>query len=389
MSRVFISHNNIDDPFVNKLVAELNRHGIETFVDHVNLKHGQHWPSEVEHELDRCQQMIAVVSDYSKESKNCTDEWNVFIEDHKEIIPVWLSGGKMYFRFRTVHYIDFREGRFAESLPTLIQSLTDNKADLISVTEAEPNTQKRRRRDDPEQGSSALNARLSMRYPLIRLPHKYVGIATGNIAEISGADVLVNTENDRLLMDHIEGRTISAALNYYSAKWSDTGELLEETIKQDLQAARRHLPERLPPGTVIPTAATGSLKNIGVRYVIHAVSVHGERVKWVQPATRVELGRCVTNTLACVDDLNRQYFRSATPLRTIVFPVFAAGEGGLKISDIAPTLIERVIDYLETHETHIECAYFVGYNEPSFQAVKAAFDSIPDLAAPVVLKGIR
>ena len=201
--------------------------------------------------------------------------------------------------------------------------------------------------------------------------------------------MLVNTENDRLLMDHIEGRTISAALNYYSAQWSDTGELLEETIKRDLQAARHHLPERLPPGSVIPTAATGSLKNIGVRYVIHAVSVHGERIRWVQPATRVELGRCVTNTLACVDDLNRQYFRATAPLHSIVFPIFAAGEGGLQINEIAPTLIERAVDYLETHETQIECAYFIAYNEPAYQALKAAFDGIPDLAAPLMLKGSR
>lgn len=386
MGRVFISHNNIDDPFVNKLVAELNRHGIETFVDHVNLKHGQHWPSEVEKELDRCQQMIAVVSDYSKDSKNCTDEWNVFIEDRKEIIPVWLSGEKMYFRFRTIHYIDFREGRFAESLPALIQALTDTKVDLVAVPANEPDQPaRRRRRDDPEVRSEVLNARLSMRYPLVRLPHKFVGIATGNIAEISGADVLVNTENDRLLMDHIEGRTISAALNYYSAKWSDAGELLEETIKQDLQAARRHLPERLPPGTVIPTAATGSLKNIGVRYVIHAVSVHGERIRWAQPATRIELGRCVTNTLDCIDDLNRRFFRADHPLRNVVFPVFAAGEGGLKISEIAVNLIERAVDYLETHETQIECAYFVAYNESALDALKAAFDGIPDLSAPMVL----
>jgi O-acetyl-ADP-ribose deacetylase (regulator of RNase III) len=384
MTRVFISHNNIDDPFVNKLVTELNQHGIATFVDHVNLKHGQHWPSEVEKELDTCQQMIAVVSDYSKESKNCTDEWNVFIEDRKEIIPVWLSGSKMYFRFRTIHYIDFREGRFDESLPMLIQALTDNKAELVKVPAAEKSTAPARRRsDDAEEQSTVLNARLSLRYPLARLPHKFVGIATGNIAEIVGADVLVNTENDRLLMDRIEGHTISAALNYYSAKWSDTGELLEETIKKDLQAARRHLPEHLPAGTVIPTAATGSLKNIGVRYVIHAVSVRGERIKWVQPATPIQLGRCVTNTLACMDDLNRQFFRATIPLRTVIFPIFAAGEGGLKIEAIAQNLIERAIDYLETHETQIECAYFVAYNAAALEALKGIFDSIPDLNTPV------
>ena len=52
-------------------------------------------------------------------------------------------------------------------------------------------------------------------------------------------------------------------------------------------------------------------------------------------------------------------------------------------------LIERAIDYLETHETQIECAYFVAYNEAALQMLKAAFGSIPDLAAPITLAGSR
>jgi len=48
-------------------------------------------------------------------------------------------------------------------------------------------------------------------------------------------------------------------------------------------------------------------------------------------------------------------------------------------------LIERAIDYLEMHETQIECAYFVAYNESALEALKAAFHGIPDLSAPVNL----
>src|SRR2546427_504269 len=151
MSRVFISHNHIDDPFVDKLVGDLQSHGIEAFVDHRSLRHGQHWPTEVEAALDQCDQMVAVVSDYSKASKNCTDEWNVFIEEQKEIIPVWLNGDKMYFRFRTVHYIDFRDNQYQEPLQHLIGVLTDANVDTIPTDQhATP--------DEPRSG--ALNSRL-------------------------------------------------------------------------------------------------------------------------------------------------------------------------------------------------------------------------------------
>lgn len=374
MGRVFISHNHIDDPFVDKLAGDLESRGIAVFVDHRTLRHGQHWPTEVDSALNECEQMVAVISDYSKASKNCIDEWNVFIEDHNEIIPVWLSGDKMYFRLRTVHYIDFRSLAYGEALQRLVEGLTDTRVDTVP-----PGQQL----DDPGEQEPTLNSRLAVHYRLARRPDKSVGIATGNIAEIAGADVLVNSENNRLKMDRIESRSVSAALNAFGAEWDENGELVRETIDLELQEARRDLPRTVPLTTVVVTSA-GSLRNTGVRYILHAVTTISQRSSGFQAGTAIQLGQCVTKTLLRIDQLNSELYQNGEPLKTVVFPILGAGDGGLSIEEIAPSLVARAIDHFELWETRIETVYFVAYRQPHYDRLRAIFDSIPDLIQPAV-----
>lgn len=65
-----------------------------------------------------------------------------------------------------------------------------------------------------------------------------------------------------------------------------------------------------------------------------------------------------------------------------MFPVFGTGEGGLEIADVLQGLIERAIDYLETHLTEIEHIYFCAYAQPHFDQLKSCLDNLPDLASP-------
>ena len=272
MGQIFISHNHNDDPFVSKLAQDLTEYGLKTFVDHVDIKFGKDWTNKVQQALDDCDQMIAVISDQSRDSRNCTDEWAYFIQEKKEVIPVLLTG-MMYFRFATINYVDFRTD-YPHPLQQLIAVLTDDVNSSAGLYEESKLNLPTHRR---EKENTTLKAQLSLRYPLLRLPTRSIGIATGNIAEIMGADVLVNSENPELSMADINGGSVSSALNFYSAKWDDNGNLIEETIPQDLIAARRHLPEQVSLATVLATAATGSLKLIGVRYVIHTATVLGNR----------------------------------------------------------------------------------------------------------------
>jgi O-acetyl-ADP-ribose deacetylase (regulator of RNase III) len=381
--RVFISHSHVDDPFVDKLVGRLTERQIETFVDHRHISAGEHWPSKVQNALKSCEKLIAVLSDYSVTSQNCMDEWDYFL-DHRgdvprEIIPVRLSGTEAYFRLASFHYVDFRQ-EVESAFRQLIGRITDTEIDAPSVPPSTPNP------DGP------LHSALREYYPLARRPEKAIGIATGNIAEIAGADVLVNSENHRLAMDvasvdpQKSRRTISAAIHSFSARWNDRGELVEDLIEHELKRAlqTRKLIVPVPLGTVIDTSA-GSLENIGVRRILHAVSVSGIRDERSNPraGTPVQLSRCVANTLAHVDQLNRAMFE-ASPLKRIVLPIFGAGSGKASFADVAPTLIARAIDYLEYEATQIEKVYFLAYRQKSLEALENWLSTSPDLTGVIV-----
>ncbi len=97
-----------------------------------------------------------------------------------------------------------------------------------------------------------------------------------------------------------------------------------------------------------------------------------------------QLGQCVTKTLMRIDQLNSELYQNGEPLKTVVFPILGAGDGGLSIEVIAPSLVARAIDHLELWETRIEAVYFGAYQQPHFDRLRTVFDSIPDLSHPAV-----
>ncbi len=216
-------------------------------------------------------------------------------------------------------------------------------------------------------------------YPLARRPEKFIGIATGNIGKIGGADVLVNSENDYLDMDRPTGKSVSGAINAWSAQWDERGRLVYETVKEELKAIANPLELPLAPATVVVTSA-GNLSAHYVRCIVHAVSVIRDRDE-AHPATRLQLERCVTHSLARIDALNRAEFADQ-PLRWIVMPMFGAGEGGINFMEVAPLLIERAIDHLELQDTAIERVYFVAYRAAEYEKLKAMLGAISDLSEP-------
>ncbi|MBX3084646.1 MAG: toll/interleukin-1 receptor domain-containing protein [Anaerolineae bacterium] len=125
--RVFISHNSKDDPFVSNLAEQLKEIGINSFVDHIDIRAGQAFTTAVTHALDECSKMIAVISDESCQSKYCMSEWVKFLEQtpQKEVIPFWLSGKDMIWIFQAIKYIDYRKSD-PKAMKELIEVLTDD-----------------------------------------------------------------------------------------------------------------------------------------------------------------------------------------------------------------------------------------------------------------------
>jgi O-acetyl-ADP-ribose deacetylase (regulator of RNase III) len=215
---------------------------------------------------------------------------------------------------------------------------------------------------------------------LIRRPEKSIGIATGNIGKIGGSDVLTNSENNFLEMDRPTGKTISGAINAFSADWDEHDRLVRQTVKDELDAIARQVDIPVKLGSAFVTSP-GNLASNTVRYVVHTVSVERHRDEFIT-GTRIQLERCVTNALLMVDGLTRDRCPDA-PLRRIVLPLLGTGAGGLPDSEIVPLIIERAVDYLETTEdTALETIYFLAYGPPALETLRAALDNCPDLDTP-------
>lgn len=400
MRRVFVSHSSKDDTFVNTLVDSLQAEGIETFVDHRDLAYGTtRWNERVSEELDACTQMIAVISPRSIKSKNCQNEWYYFIHQRKKEIVVAQLGSKVYFELITAQRADFRsEANYDSAFGRLLGFLTDNQEVLVSLPRKRPPKAapkqsafkkeravpsyfpylERQARENENSARNSLSPALADLYPLARRVGKFVGIATGDIAQIGNADVLVNSENDHLFMDQTSKHTVSASLHAFSADWDEAGRLVKDVVQVELDRLADNMTLPLPPGTVVVTSA-GNLETNNVRHILHAVAVTTQPDHRFKAVSRVQLGRCVTNVLSRVDELNRRR-HSQNPLKRIVMPIFGSGEGGTHTHEVAPVFIERAIDYLEMQPNSlIESVYFVAFRQHDLETLRTLFDQfVPD-----------
>lgn len=376
---VYISHSTEDDVFADRLAEDLQERGLDTFVDHRDIQPGAHWERVAADAIARSEQMIAVVSRASLKSRKRLEEWQNYMERDQEIIPVLLQADTHnFFRNADAQTVDFSES-YADPLSHLISVLTDRKKSLISLGTIA---------DLLRDNSGSMSAGLDKRYPLLRRPQKYIGIATGNIAELTNVDVLVNSENVNLKMDRT-ARSVSAALNYAGATRNEKSDLVAFTLDEELNAARVNLPNPVLPATVVVTSA-GALANNHIRHILHVVSVltkDDQNENEFEATTHIQLGRCVTNVLQRVDMMNNALYYYGRPLKRVVFPVLGAGKGQGRFNEVAAVLIERAIEYLEfgAPDSLIEDVYFVAYTTRDKRDLEYILERIPDVidAQPV------
>ena len=74
-------------------------------------------------------------------------------------------------------------------------------------------------------------------YRLVERPGTTIEIRTGDIARwTKGADVWVNSENTNLQMARFYERSLSATIRYRGAKKNEDGEIVEDTVANELVA---------------------------------------------------------------------------------------------------------------------------------------------------------
>jgi len=203
-------------------------------------------------------------------------------------------------------------------------------------------------------------------YRLTSQPNKRICVITGDIRERRNIDVWVNSENTNMQMSRFYDKSLSAMIRYEGAEKDENGEVVADTIAEELAASLKGR-QSVTPGSVYVTGAGALAQTRGVKKIFHAATVCGVPGSGYQCMQDVE--KCVANALARLD----HPLLKDEGLRTIVFPMMGTGAGGTKVEEIAPRLIRAAVSYLTNNpESIVETVYFSAWNYRDLEACLAA-----------------
>ena len=204
-------------------------------------------------------------------------------------------------------------------------------------------------------------------YQINAVRKKRIGLITGDIQNVEGVDVWVNSENTNMQMARFFDRSISSVIRYLGAKRHQTGHVMEDTIADELSEIMEHY-THVPPTTIIATEA-GELKaSHNVKKIFHAAAVEGMPGQGYSLIRNIEA--CITRALQKADAKDF----SSLKLRSILFPIMGTGTGMGDLSETAEKLMKAAIAYLEAHpRSTIERVYFLAWNENELEICQSIF----------------
>jgi nudix-type nucleoside diphosphatase (YffH/AdpP family) len=203
----------------------------------------------------------------------------------------------------------------------------------------------------------------TVRYAIKDNPRLTVGYKTGDIENIKGVSLWVNSENQDMLMDRFIGKTISANIRRLGANRSTDDTMIEDTIQESLRAAIGQR-ERVEIGTVLDTVPGALKTKNGVTRIFHVATVKGVAGGRGVKAERSDLKYCAEQVLKKAEERNQRlwnrYWR--IELKSMLVPLLGSGDGGLPVEEVAETIIPVAIEYFQNNPTSIlKEIYFLAY----------------------------
>src|ERR1017187_3003944 len=109
--RVFISYARKDGAaLAQRLQKDLNEKGFDAWLDTQRIGSGRVWSTQIEHEIDTREVIVAVLTDGSYKSGMCRGEQIRAMRKGKRLIPViGTKGVDIPVYIEALHYRDFTE----------------------------------------------------------------------------------------------------------------------------------------------------------------------------------------------------------------------------------------------------------------------------------------
>jgi nudix-type nucleoside diphosphatase (YffH/AdpP family) len=202
----------------------------------------------------------------------------------------------------------------------------------------------------------------TVQYAIKDNPRLIVGYKTGDIENIKGVSLWVNSENQDMLMDRFIGKTVSANIRRLGANRSTDGTMIEDTIQDSLRTAVGQR-QRVEIATVLDTVS-GALKTYGVMRILHVATVKGIVGGRGVKAEPDDLEQCTKQVLATAEARNQRLSSRILKIKheSILIPMLGTGDGGLSVEEVAETIIPVAIKYFQSNPVSIlKEIYFLAY----------------------------
>lgn len=196
-----------------------------------------------------------------------------------------------------------------------------------------------------------------------------LGLITGDIQQVRGIDLWVNSENTNFQMARYYDSSISGLIRYLGAVRDKEGNVIVDTIADALKdcvlekkpedgVKMIHFPS-VKPGLAFTTTSGCLQATHGVQRIIHVATVFGEIGQGYVPIKNV--GICVRNALEQAD----QFALSENKKKvSILFPLFGTGTAGGSLDLVAKNLFYSVLAYFETkRSSKVDKIYFLVWKQ--------------------------
>jgi formylglycine-generating enzyme required for sulfatase activity len=166
---LFISYAREDVEFAQKLNADLQRHGVTTWIDEFGIRSGEDWPNRIATAIEGCQAVLVILSPDSVASKWVQRELAFADKKGKRVLPLLHRPCKLppsfELRFGNVQRADFSCRSYETNLVELLVSITQVLGLIIATPAPTP-----RRKPLAKAASDVLAIASPIQLELVRIP---------------------------------------------------------------------------------------------------------------------------------------------------------------------------------------------------------------------------
>ena len=103
---IFVSYSSKDKAFALEFVKELQRLGINVWIDQLGIQLGENWDNAIEEALEKSNTFLLFMSPTAVASQNVQDEVHIAIERKKRLIPILIQQCDIPMRWQRFQYAD-------------------------------------------------------------------------------------------------------------------------------------------------------------------------------------------------------------------------------------------------------------------------------------------